>query len=93
MAESCAATAVPKSVGPLARVTIRPVATESSSAGIWETRPSPIDRRLYLASASVTDRCWDSTPIAKPPTRLISVMMIAAMASPLTNFVAPSIEP
>ena len=28
------------------RVTIRPVATESSSAGICETRPSPIVSRL-----------------------------------------------
>ena len=34
-----------------------------------------------------------STPIAKPPIRLISVMMMAAIASPLTNFEAPSIAP
>ena len=28
-----------------------------------------------------------------PPTMLIAVMMMPAMASPLTNFVAPSIAP
>jgi hypothetical protein len=36
---------------------------------------------------------WLSMPIANPPIRLISVMMIAAIASPLTNRVAPSIAP
>ncbi len=37
---------VPMSFSPVARVTIRPVATESSRAGIWDTRPSPTDSRL-----------------------------------------------
>ncbi len=34
-----------------------------------------------------------ATPTAKPPIRLTSVMMMAAIASPLTNFEAPSIAP
>ena len=33
------------------------------------------------------------TPMMKPPMRLTMVMMIAAIASPLTNFEAPSIAP
>ena len=32
-------------------------------------------------------------PTTMPPTRLIAVMTTAAMASPLTNFEAPSIAP
>ena len=44
-----------------------------------------------MASIGSMPRC--STPTAKPPIRLISVMMMAAIASPLTNFDAPSIEP
>ena len=36
--------------------------------------------------------CW-ATPIARPPIKLIAVITIAAMASPRTNFDAPSIAP
>ncbi len=36
----------PMSASLVARVTMRPVETESSRAGIWETRPSPTDSRL-----------------------------------------------
>ena len=32
-------------------------------------------------------------PTTMPPNRLMSVMMTAAIASPLTNFAAPSMEP
>ena len=32
-----------------------------------------------------------ATPMTRPPTMLISVMTMPAMASPLTNFMAPSI--
>ena len=81
------------SPSPADRVTIRPVATESSSAGIWETRPSPTVSRLYVATASPKDIPFCTTPTVKPPTRLTSVMMMAAIASPLTNFEAPSIAP
>ena len=37
--------------------------------------------------------CFCITPTAKPPTMLTSTMMMPAMASPLTNFMAPSSEP
>ena len=77
----------------VARVTIRPVEIEMSRAGIWETRPSPMDSRLYVEMASPIDWCRCTTPTKKPPTRLTSVMTIAAMASPLTNFDAPSMAP
>ena len=40
------ATSVPMSSWVVARVTIRPVDTDISSAGIWETRPSPMVSRL-----------------------------------------------
>jgi hypothetical protein len=46
---------------------------------------------VETASAGAMPFCM--IPIAKPPIRLIIVMMIAAMASPLTNLLAPSIEP
>ena len=75
------------------RVTMMPVAVESSRAGIWETRPSPTvsSEKVETASPGAMPR-W-MTPIAKPPIRLISVTMMPAIASPLTNFDAPSIEP
>jgi hypothetical protein len=83
----------PMSPSVAARVTIRPLATEMSSAGICETRPSPTVSRLYVVAASpgAMPRC--TTPIMKPPSRLMIVMMMPAMASPLTNFEAPSIAP
>jgi hypothetical protein len=90
---SCVATLLPMSPDVADRVVIRPVATDSSSAGICDTRPSPTLSRLYwfIASAGAIP-CW-SMPTAKPPTRLITVMMIAAIASPLTNLDPPSIAP
>ncbi len=39
---SCSLAAVPMSASAVARVTIRPVDTDISRAGIWVTRPSPI---------------------------------------------------
>ena len=44
-----------------------------------------------MASPGAIPFC--SMPTAKPPTRLTTVMITAAMASPLTNFVPPSIAP
>ena len=68
---SWSVTLVPMSPVVAERVTIRPVATDSSSAGICETRPSPTLSRLYWFIASAGDRpCW-RMPTAKPPTRLI----------------------
>ena len=43
---SCRRMSEPMSESPTLRVTMRPVAVESSSAGICETRPSPTDSRL-----------------------------------------------
>ena len=76
-----------------ARVTMMPVAVEISSAGICATRPSPIDssEKVERASPKVMPCC--SMPIAMPPRMLIETMMMPAMASPLTNFEAPSIAP
>jgi hypothetical protein len=92
-APSWAATVLPMSASPPERVTIRPVATDSSSAGICETRPSPTLSRLYVVIASAGDMPRCTMPTMNPPIRLIRVMTMAAMASPLTNFDAPSIEP
>ena len=44
-------------------------------------------------TASPKDIPFCTTPTVKPPIRLTSVMMMAAIASPLTNFEAPSIAP
>ena len=44
-------------------------------------------------TASPADIPFWAIPITKPPSRLTSVMMMAAIASPLTNFEAPSIAP
>ena len=90
---SWAVTLEPMSPEVADRVTIRPVATDSSSAGTWETRPSPTLSRLYWFIASPGDMCCWTTPTAKPPIRLISVMITAAMASPLTNLEPPSMAP
>ncbi len=75
------------------RVTRMPVATEISSAGICAHNPSPTVSSENLWAASPKGRpCW-ATPMTMPPTRLISVIRMPAMASPLTNFDAPSIAP
>ena len=46
-----------------------------------------------MGIASPKDMPFWAIPTAKPPMRLTRVMTMAAMASPLTNFEAPSIEP
>ena len=75
------------------RVTMMPVATEMSSAGICAARPSPTvsSEKCWAASPNGMP-CW-ATPMMMPPMRLIAVMMMPAIASPLTNFEAPSIAP
>ena len=83
----------PRSLSVAARVTMRPDDSEISSAGICATRPSPTVRRLYVLIASPNDRCCCRMPTAKPPIRLMATMTIAAIASPFTNFDAPSIAP
>ena len=89
----CLTTSVPRSSLEDERVTMMPVATEMSSAGICAARPSPTLSSEKCWTASDSGRpCW-TTPITMPPTRLIAVMSTAAIASPLTNFEAPSIAP
>ena len=44
----------------------------------------------YVVAASPADMLWYMTPTASPPIRFTSTMMIEAMASPFTNFIAPS---
>ena len=85
-----ATSAVP-SMPPL--VTTMPAAVETSSAGICDTRPSPAVSVVKVAAASANDMPCRSRPIARPPRMLITVMISAAMASPRTNFAAPSIAP
>jgi hypothetical protein len=75
------------------RVTIMPVETAMSSAGICVTRPSPIVRMPYFDRASVADSPFCSMPMAMPPIRLMMMIRMPAIASPLTNFDAPSIAP
>ena len=70
-----------------------PVAVERSSAEIWETRPSPTVRMVNVCSACIRSICIWIMPTAKPPRMLTTTMIIAAIASPLTNLVAPSMAP
>ena len=70
-----------------------PVATEISSAGIWAHRPSPIDSSEKWWPASANDMPIWTTPMMMPPIRLMAVIRMPAIASPLTNFEAPSIAP
>ena len=75
------------------RVTITPEVMDTSSAGICDTRPSPIVRMPYLVIAQPTSLPFMKTPTQMPPTMLIAVIMRPAIASPFTNFIAPSIAP
>ena len=75
------------------RVTNKPAAVDTISAGIWPARPSPMVRIVYDFSASVIAISCCTTPIATPPSTLTSVITMPAMASPRTNLLAPSIAP
>ena len=72
------------------RVTIRPAAMAPSSAGTCATMPSPMVRIEYLCTAVPTSMSCITTPTARPPSRLMAMMTMPAMASPFTNFMAPS---
>ena len=69
------------------------VATEISSAGICAHRPSPIDSSEKWWPASENGIPIWTTPMMMPPSRLMPVIRMPAIASPLTNFEAPSIAP
>ena len=75
------------------RVTIIPVEVEISSAGIWETSPSPMVAMEYICNTAVNSMPPCTTPIIVPATKLIVVMIIDMIASPFTILVAPSIAP
>ena len=90
---SCAPAVDPMSDSAFDRVTIMPVETAIRSAGICVTSPSPMVSSVYLFTASPIDRPLWITPMAIPPTMLMMMMMIPAIASPLTNLEAPSIAP
>ncbi len=63
------------------------------SAGICVTRPSPTESRTNTSAEVASDMSWRVTPMMMPPNTLTAVMMMPAIASPRTNFDAPSIEP
>ena len=92
-ARNCLVTSSLRLFSEAERVTIIPVATDMSSAGIWDTRPSPMVEVVYICMISVMLPCLFIVPTRMPPIKLISVIMIEIMASPFTNFVAPSMEP
>ena len=87
------AISVPKVLLSSERVTITPVAREIRSDGMELTKPSPIANFPNWLSASVIDKSPLAVKMMVPPIRLTSTMMIPAIASPLTNFEAPSIDP
>ena len=75
------------------RVTMMAVASDRNKEGICATRPSPMVNRTYSLVASPTGKlCWPM-PMAKPPTMLMIKINRPAIASPLTNLEAPSMEP
>ena len=85
------ATSADPSVPPL--VTTMPAAVDTSNDGICDTNPSPAVRVVKVAAASANGIPWRITPMASPPRILITVINKAAMASPRTNFAAPSMAP
>ena len=75
------------------RVTMMAVANDSSSEGIWATKPSPMVSNTYNLPASLALKLCCNMPMAMPPTKLMSKISKPAMASPLTNLDAPSMAP
>jgi hypothetical protein len=75
------------------RVTMIPADVEMTRAGICATSPSPMVSTVYVraAAAASIPRC--RIPMTSPPTMLTASTTIPAMASPFTNFIAPSIDP
>lgn len=70
-----------------------PHVTEISSAGICAINPSPMVSTEYNCGASPPLMSCCKTPMAIPPIKLIATIMRLAIASPLTNFMAPSMAP
>ena len=78
-------------VPPLA--TRRPAASEMMRAGIWVTRPSPTESLVKMSAAAERVSACRVAPMTMPPKMFTARMMRPAIASPRTNFDAPSIEP
>ncbi len=89
----CLRTSLPRSESDAALVTTIPVPVDINKAGIWLTNPSPTVNKVYVSRDSAKDIFFINTPIAKPAAIFIMVITIPAMASPLTNLLAPSIAP
>ena len=77
----------------VARVTTMPPATETSSAGISVTRPSPTVRIVKCESASRNGMPSWKTPIRNPAMMLIAVISMVASESRWLKRAAPSIAP
>ena len=86
-------TSSPRLVRAVPRVTTSAADAETISAGTWLTRPSPMVRRVNRSAVAESDQPYWTIPTYSPPSRLISVMTTAAIASPRRNFDAPSIAP
>ncbi|AIJ87133.1 Uncharacterised protein [Brucella melitensis] len=70
-----------------------PAASETIRAGICVTRPSPTDSLVKTSAACEISIPWRVAPMTMPPKILTAVIMRPAIASPRTNFDAPSMEP
>ena len=73
-------------------VTSTPAAVEMNSAGICDTRPSPIVSMEYVSKACPIELPF-MVAIVTPPIRFNAVMIKPAIASPRTNLDAPSMAP
>ena len=93
LASNCLDTWPEKSSSVATRVTKIPAAVEMMSAGIWATKPSPMVSDAKVESALPNSMSCCKTPISNPPMRLITKIMMPAIASPRTNLEAPSMEP
>ena len=78
---------------PRVLVTSRPEPMVISSEGIWLTRPSPMVRIEKVVNDWLADMCIIVMPMMKPAMMLMMVMIRPAIASPLTNLLAPSMAP
>ena len=90
--ETCSKRSVPSDSSLVFFVTSTAAAVEMKSAGIWLTRPSPIVSLEYFSPASAIAMPFQ-VAIAMPQTMFSTVMISAAIASPRTNFEAPSMAP
>ena len=76
-----------------ARATMSPAAIAMMKAGTCEARPSPIVSFVKTDTVLPKSQPLMNIPMAMPPMMFTPVMISAAMASPRTNLLAPSIAP